>query len=296
MIDEFKIQTLDSPPKAITGLLKAGLAAYNLTQVPELVSLSDDKFIVVARDDTGEIIGGVSAEFDFGWMFVDILWVAAGQRGQGLGARLLHAAEQTALLHGVDRCYLMTSEFQAPRFYPRQGYQEIARTRERPPGYDMIHFIKRPISQTTYDTSFEIQYPPVTDDLKALDNGLRRHATPIAPIDIRSIATVAIDDTGDIYGGVEGIQFWGWGEVRAIWIADERRGEGLGRRLMTAFEAAIRERGAHHIVADVTDWQSPDFFKALGYQHTGQIEDRPPQHITYQMQKALNAPHTNADR
>lgn len=287
MIDELKIQTLNNPPKAITGLLKAGLTAYNLTCIPQLTNLSDDKFIVVARDDRGEIIGGVSAEFDFGWMFVDILWVADGQRGQGLGARLLHTAEQVALEHDIDRCYLMTSEFQAPRFYPRHGYREITRTRERPPGYDMIHFIKRPIADAPYDTSFDVQFPPVPDDLKALDNGLRRHASPIAPIDIRTVATVATDSTGDIFGGIMGILFWGWCEIRTLWIADEMRRQGLGKQLLSAFEATAHERGAHHMLADVTDWQAPGFFAALGYQHIGQIDDRPPQHITYLMQKAL---------
>ena len=48
-------------------------------------------------------------------------------RGGGIGAQLLARAEAMAREDGLVGIYLDTFEFQAPRFYLREGYREIGR-------------------------------------------------------------------------------------------------------------------------------------------------------------------------
>jgi GNAT superfamily N-acetyltransferase len=74
---------------------------------------------------------------------VGLLWVRDDERGHGLGARLLGAAEAEIRRRGCDRAALSTHTFQAPGFYARLGYTECGRTLGYPHGHDEIHLIKQ---------------------------------------------------------------------------------------------------------------------------------------------------------
>ena len=90
---------------------------------------------VAVRGDGGDLRAGL-----YGWTwggsgYIDLLWVRDDQRGSGLGARLLAAAEAEIGRRGCDRAVLSTHSFQAPGFYARSGYTEYGRT----PGYQHGH-------------------------------------------------------------------------------------------------------------------------------------------------------------
>jgi GNAT superfamily N-acetyltransferase len=79
---------------------------------------------VFVRDDAGEITAGLH-----GWTwgrtgYVRTLWVRDDLRRQGLGARLLEAAEREAIRRGCREMQLDTHSYQAPGFYRRQGYAQ----------------------------------------------------------------------------------------------------------------------------------------------------------------------------
>jgi GNAT superfamily N-acetyltransferase len=98
---------------------------------------------VAVRGDDGDLRGGL-----YGWTwggcgYVDLLWVRDDQRGTGLGAGLLAAAEAEIRRRGCDRVALNTHSFQAPGFYARLGYAECGRTPGYPHGYDDIHLLKQ---------------------------------------------------------------------------------------------------------------------------------------------------------
>ena len=44
---------------------------------------------IVEYDESGSIIGGILGGTYWGWMYVDILWVAEKHRKRGVGTRLL---------------------------------------------------------------------------------------------------------------------------------------------------------------------------------------------------------------
>jgi GNAT superfamily N-acetyltransferase len=98
---------------------------------------------VAVRGDGGDLRGGL-----YGWTwggcgYVDLLWVRDDQRGLGLGADLLAAAEAEIRRRGCDRVALSTHSFQAPGFYARLGYTECGRTPGYPRGHDDIHLVKQ---------------------------------------------------------------------------------------------------------------------------------------------------------
>ena len=81
---------------------------------------------VVLRDpDTGEANSGIWASIAYSWLFVELLYVAETQRHQGLGSRLLAAAEKAARGQGCSGVWLITYGFQAPDFYEKNGYEKF---------------------------------------------------------------------------------------------------------------------------------------------------------------------------
>lgn len=66
------------------------------------------------------------------WLRVEVLWVDEAARGRGIGSRLLAEAERLAREMGARNAALETFEWQAPRFYQKHGYEEVARLRATP--------------------------------------------------------------------------------------------------------------------------------------------------------------------
>jgi GNAT superfamily N-acetyltransferase len=96
-----------------------GLIVYN----DEKTGGSDYRPIVLAVDDErGNTVGGLSGRTEFGWLFVELLFVPASLRGQGVGTELMRRAEAEAVSRGCHSAWLDTFEFQARGFYERLGY------------------------------------------------------------------------------------------------------------------------------------------------------------------------------
>jgi GNAT superfamily N-acetyltransferase len=97
---------------------------------------------VLARDETGAIVGGVLGEIGCGWLYVSVLGVREDWRRQGVGTALLQAAEQEAQKQGSIGVYLETIEFQAPEFYQRHGYSVYAVQENYPIGFKRYYLQK----------------------------------------------------------------------------------------------------------------------------------------------------------
>ena len=59
----------------------------------------------------------------------------------------------------------------------------------------------------------------------------------------------------------------------SVHLAPGARGQGLGRALMAALEAAARERGVHSLVGALSGENAPalDFHRALGFREVGRL-------------------------
>ena len=70
------------------------------------------------------------------------LWIREDRRRQGLGARLLAAAESEARRRGCREMHLDTHTYQAPGFYRRLGYEEVGELPGWPNGARRVFFRK----------------------------------------------------------------------------------------------------------------------------------------------------------
>ena len=103
---------------ADAAFVRHGLLAHN---EPFLGQSDHARFAVMARV-AGALVGGLVAETGRGALFIDLFWLAPDQRRQGLGSRLLAAAEAEARRLGCRVAWLDTYDFQARAFYERHGY------------------------------------------------------------------------------------------------------------------------------------------------------------------------------
>ncbi len=96
---------------------------------------------------------------------------------------------------------------------------------------------------------------------------------------------------GELVGGLIGYTHWNWLFIKQLWVADEVRRSGIGRRLMLTAEQEACHRGCLHAHCDTFDFQALPFYQALGYSIFGQLEDYPLGHTRYFLHKRnLNAP------
>jgi GNAT superfamily N-acetyltransferase len=102
---------------------------------------------VVVHDTAGALVGGITGTTAYGWLLVKILWGTATQRGQGLGARIMAAAEDAGRARGCYGAWLDTSSRRAEAFYRRLGYGDFGvlenKGGEQPAGHRRVFLCKR---------------------------------------------------------------------------------------------------------------------------------------------------------
>jgi GNAT superfamily N-acetyltransferase len=125
--------------QSLADRLDQEIYAFNV----EATGLDDGRLLSVrARDEAGSLAGGLSGWTWGGCLYVDLLWVRADLRGQGVGSTLLDAAEGEAVQRGCVTVSLSTHSFQAPDFYRARGYVEVGRTEGYPTGHSQLHLRK----------------------------------------------------------------------------------------------------------------------------------------------------------
>lgn len=110
----------------------------------DATGISDGELLhATARDAEGEIVGGLSGHTWGGCCEITLLWITERLRGQGLGTALMNAAEQEAVCRGCEQIVLSTHSFQAPDFYERLGFRELASIPHFPKGHANIIYVKQ---------------------------------------------------------------------------------------------------------------------------------------------------------
>jgi GNAT superfamily N-acetyltransferase len=106
------------------------------------------------------------------------------------------------------------------------------------------------------------------------------------------ITFVVDDEHGEIVAGVDG---WEWGGtcfVNALWVREDRLGEGLGSALMDAMEEAARDLGCRQMVLETHSFQAPAFYERRGFVRAGEVAGYPRGEAFILMRKPLTVPET----
>ena len=94
-------------------------------------------------DDADEVVGVLVLEDRADHLLLEVLAVAPGQQGSGVGHRLMALADEQAVDRGFDEVRLFTNARMTENlvYYPRQGYVETHRDEVN--GFHRVFFAKR---------------------------------------------------------------------------------------------------------------------------------------------------------
>ncbi len=111
------------------GTIEAELLQSLRAELPQSKNLS---VVLTIRNDTGDLIGGLTSSTSYGWMLIKTLWVSDRERNKGFGRVLMARAEIKAQAMGCHAAWLDTSSPAAHRFYTRLGYQTFGQLQNAP--------------------------------------------------------------------------------------------------------------------------------------------------------------------
>lgn len=119
------------------------LMVYNLRQVPPT---QEDPFIKIcrcAKDEKGNLLGGVLAcSVLWNILYIETVWVREDCRGMHLASKLMETVEEEAKAHGCYMAQLDTYDFQAKGFYEKCGYRVFGTLKDVPKGHERYYMSK----------------------------------------------------------------------------------------------------------------------------------------------------------
>jgi GNAT superfamily N-acetyltransferase len=138
----------------------------------------------------------------------------------------------------------------------------------------------------SYVISVESALSP--DDRLVIEAGLTRHALPTTGVaGFQAIAVLARDRQSALVAGAVGTINWNWLHVALLWVSEPCRHTGLGSRLLAEIERVAAERGCTHAHLDTFSYQARPFYERQGYRVFGVLENYPPGHQRFFMEKTL---------
>ena len=96
------------------------------------------------------------------------------------------------------------------------------------------------------------------------------------------------DETGQVMAGINATLYcWNILYVDILYVEDAHRGKGYGKLLLARAESESQKLGGYMSHLDTFDWQAKEFYEHLGYAVFGILENCPPGHNRYYMQKVF---------
>lgn len=106
-----------------------------------------------------------------------------------------------------------------------------------------------------------------------------------------SIVLEARSPQGDLVGGLTASTSYGWLLVKTLWVSENSRNTGLGRRLLASAETEARRHSCHHVWLETSSPTARAFYQRCGFQEFGRLENgpdqTPPDHCRWFLKKAL---------
>ena len=112
------------------------------------------------------------------------------------------------------------------------------------------------------------------DQLENLENKLSAYDDGFIGESMEGSIQIGIEENGRIIAGLDScITTFKILYVSTVFVDEEYRGKGYGRRLMEEMERRARAMGVNTIRLDTFSWQGKEFYAALGYSVVGSYEN-----------------------
>ena len=148
-MSRYTVEVESAPSAEDIARLGAGLSEHAIptTGVPGFVPLA-----IFMRDESGEMVAGISGTTDWNWLHIALFWISEPLRRGGHGARLIGAIENEARSRGCTHAHLDTFSWQARPFYERHGYELFATLDDYPAGHKRF-FMRKALGDAAADHS-----------------------------------------------------------------------------------------------------------------------------------------------
>lgn len=128
----------------------------------------------------------------------------------------------------------------------------------------------------TFDDFLPVTDEPGPADLSELDDRINAFNADRTGIrDARYLSIMLRSGDGVLYAGLHGHSWGGCCEIKLLWVAEDRRGTGLGSHLLRSAEAEAIRRGCRLILLATHSFQAPDFYRRHGFSHLAAVDDYP---------------------
>lgn len=288
----------DTPTAAEEAAIRAALRDANAaaTGLPR----DSRPLALPLRDAAGAVVGGLWGRTAWSWLYIENLAVPADQRGRGLGARLLAAAEAEAVARGCVGARLDTYSFQARPFYERHGYALVGEIADCPPGhtrYSLARRLDEPraaaepwppagtprASVTLTHAEWEAAEPVIEEGLTTF-NARFAGQPGWRPLNL----VVRRPGEGRPVGGLLGFTLYRWLFIRELFLPPDLRGGGLGAALLRRAEGVAAAQGCVGSWLDTFSFQARPFYEAQGYEMFGTLDHCPPGHSRHFLHKRID--------
>ena len=117
---------------------------------------------------------------------------------------------------------------------------------------------------------------PNKEEFATLSSGLlAQHAKSGHPRKSIKFSFFLKDEAEKVWGGVICTCLWNGMEIDSLWVDESMRGQGWGTKLMAAAVTEGKKRGCSFAYTNTFSWQAPEFYKKLGYEIYGTLENFP---------------------
>lgn len=137
------------------------------------------------------------------------------------------------------------------------------------------------------DYAITVEDNPSWDDVRFLLRKLHEYNVSQTGLDGESITIFLRDNNKQIIGGVHGWTAFNYLHVDVLWLREDVRGNGFGKRLLLAVEQEALKRRCRYAQLDTFSFQARGFYEKLGYRAFAELDDVAGKHKWYFMKKDL---------
>lgn len=141
----------------------------------------------------------------------------------------------------------------------------------------------------------DLQFSSTDQDLSPddkqimIDGMLAYHASKGHPRKVDQYSVLIKNKHDNKLIGIVMVTFlWNGMQIGTLWVDEDMRGQGLGRKLMGMVEEEGKKRGATFAYTDTFTWQASGFYEKLGYSVYGKLEEFPPGNSLTYYRKSLS--------